>query len=177
MKFITNRTVNIMIMVIISIFIFVVIGSFWYIYKGKSYVNDYMKKHYTVVIVNDTEYKIDKVKLLIDDIENDVAIIEDNDIVKGEYRKLSIDIKDEKLLQISGSSYNVIVTFVIDNQEYRVPAGYFTLEWGIFRVVQVKMDNNNKYVFDYKNDDGDKLYKSLLKRHYYNSQEKSWFDG
>ena len=92
---------KLIVIVISTILISTITIGVIYTFSHKSYENDYTKNHYSIVIVNDTKGEIETVELLVNGINNsNIPMIIDEHISSGEYRKLSLNIKDEKLIQI-----------------------------------------------------------------------------
>lgn len=161
---------------IFGLFIIIIACMIINLLGSQSYVNEYTKKHYSIVIANNTLDRLDSVKLSIVNMNNEnIPLITEDDILSHERRKLNLYTKDEELLQFLGASYNVVLIFQIKNEEYIIPAGYFTSEWGGFHVLLVNKNSEGNFEFDYKKEK-DRIYKKLLKRHYYNPHETSWIE-
>ena len=174
MKKLNNKLYNWIPVLVFVLFVIIIGSAVFRLLGHKSYVNEYTKQHYSIVISNDTLDEIDKVDLSIVNMKNEkISLITDYSILPYERRKLSLYIKDEDLLQFSGSSYNVALTCKIKNEEYTIPTGYFTSEWGGFHVIEVNKNSTHNYDFDYKQEK-DMTYRKFLKRHYNNPYETSW---
>lgn len=173
-----NKCSKIILLILIILFILIIVGPIYMLYTNQSYINDYTRNNYSVLVINNSSKIINKADLTVFDPQNnsDVEIIVSNDIQSGEYRKISVNINNEHLKEIAGSSYNVNIKFTVDGSNYNVPAGYFTSAWGGFIVLEVMENKNSELEFVYKSNEKDKNYKKMLKRHYYNPYETSWFE-
>lgn len=150
--------------IVIAVIIILILSKLF----QKSYYSDFTKTNYSVVVFNETSKPIEKVDMTI----NDVFFEEEKEIQKGEYRKFNINIEDERLARLEGS-YNVSLNFTDTNME-NITAGYFTSEWGGFKVIVINNDNEGNILAKRINENN-RLFKKLLKRHYYNPYELSWF--
>lgn len=161
---------------IIGIIILIIVGII-----GKIFImtiNGPIDDHdlYTVVFHNNTEEIIGHIKIYLSMGDDKVFYCEENDINPKEYRKINININSEKLSNIQSKSYNVDIECISEDLKIaESPIGYFTSEFGGFNVVELSK-NNAEYVIQIKDDEKDRGYKQLRKRHYKNLYEMSWHD-
>lgn len=131
---------------------------------------------YTVVFYNNTEDSVDKINLYLSMGDDKISYCTENDILPKEYRKINIDIHSETLSDINSASYNVDIECIRSGTVIaESAAGYFTSEFGGFAVAEL-IRNDTGYMLQIENDDKNREYRKLRKRHDGNINETSWFD-